>query len=67
MPRSGGGVALNVTPQAREVIRRLSFQLTGHAGRRVTMDEAIRAACQVAMANPAAVLAALETEQEATA
>jgi hypothetical protein len=59
MPRKGA-VGLNVTTEARESIRQLAYRLTGQTGQRVTMDAAIRAACQVATTNLAATGLALE-------
>lgn len=56
-----------VDPATREAVRRLSFQLTGQAGQRITMDQTIRAACQVATADLAATVAALDLDQEVTA
>ena len=59
MPRSKYA-GLNVTPEAREAIRKLSFQLTGLANERVTMDAAIRAACAVAALDTKTAMEALE-------
>lgn len=52
-------VGMNVGPEARDAARALTYRLTGQAGRRVTMTEAIIAACSVATADLAATLAAM--------
>lgn len=41
-------VAVNLTTEARDALRGLSFSLTGQAGRRVTLSEAMIAACRLA-------------------
>jgi hypothetical protein len=48
MPRTPGYVTLNVTPEARDAVRALSFALTGSAGRRISLSEAVLVACGVA-------------------
>jgi hypothetical protein len=60
----GQTVGLNIGPGAREAVRALTYRLTGEAGRRVTMTEAITAACSVASRDLAATVAAL-TESDA--
>lgn len=42
-------VTVNVATDARDALRTLAFALTGQAGRRVTLSDALRAACAVAM------------------
>ena len=55
-----GFVAVNVTPQARDSLRDLSFFLTGRAGKRVSMSSALLAAIEVADQHPEATAHALE-------
>lgn len=52
-------VGMNVGPAARDAVRALSYALTGQAGRKVTMTDAMLAACQIASADLAATVAAL--------
>jgi hypothetical protein len=52
-------VGLTVSPEARESVRSLTYELTGQIGRRVTMSEAMVAACSVASANLAATVETL--------
>jgi hypothetical protein len=59
MTAKGQTVGLNIGPEAREAVRALTYRLTGEAGRRVTMTEAITAACSVAGQDLAATVAAL--------
>lgn len=66
MPRTEA-VGMNVSRDTRDAIRSLSYRLTGETGQRVTMDEAMRAACAVAAADLAATLAALSSPREANA
>lgn len=55
-----GKVGINISVSAREELRRLTYSLTGHAGRRVTMSEALIAACRRAQEDTAATAALLE-------
>lgn len=41
---------ITLTPEAREDLRKLKYALMGRALRKVTMSDAIQAACRVAMA-----------------
>lgn len=52
-------VTMRVTPASREALRRLTFALTGQAGRRVDLSDALTAACTVALADVPAAAAAL--------
>jgi ABC-type microcin C transport system duplicated ATPase subunit YejF len=56
---ASGFVALHVTPEAREQLRKLSYALTGGSDRRVTLADALLAACAVAANHPDEALAAL--------
>lgn len=58
-------VTMKVTAASREVLRSLTFALTGQAGRRIDLSEALTAACTVASRDLPAALSALN-EQEAT-
>ena len=50
---------LNVDPADRSALRSLAFRLTGATDRRVTLTEALRAACIVADAHIDEAVAAL--------
>lgn len=52
-------VTVNVATDARDALRTLAFALTGRAGRRVTLSDALRAACAVAMDDQDSATAAL--------
>lgn len=56
--------SLAVTPEAAEAARRLARLLAAEADRRVTLAEAVRAACQVAETHLAEATAALPREGE---
>lgn len=58
MPRNDA-VGMNVTPGTRDVVRQLAYRLTGETGKRITMDQAIAAACSVASGSLPATVAAL--------
>lgn len=51
--------AVNLTPDARDALRRLSASLTGAAERRVTLSDALIAAAGLAAVDPAAAVAFL--------
>ena len=53
---------LNVDPADRNALRSLAYRLTEETGHRVTMTEALRAACRVATGDLAATLKALGPE-----
>jgi hypothetical protein len=65
MPRSEGVVGVNVTASARDSLRDLSYRLSLDTGRRVTMTDALAAACAVASADLPATLAALAARDPA--
>jgi hypothetical protein len=52
-------VAVNLTPEAREQLRALSFRLTGSAGRRVSLSDAVTAAVKLTERHPEEVIALL--------
>jgi hypothetical protein len=54
-----GRSGLNVNPEDHSALRSLAYRLTGETGRRVTLTEALRAACSVASRDLAATVAAL--------
>ena len=54
-----GRSGLNVNPEDHSALRSLAYRLTGETGRRVTLTEALRAACAVAVADVPATVAAL--------
>jgi hypothetical protein len=56
-------VAISVTPQGREALRGLTYALTGAAGRRVTMGEALVAAVRIASQDVPGTLAVLPREE----
>lgn len=62
MPTPQGFSNINVATGSRDALRSLAYTLTGLAGRRVTLSDALRAACVVATDNPQATLAALNKE-----
>jgi hypothetical protein len=51
--------AVNLTREARDALRQLSFTLTGAAGQKVTLSDAVIAAAGLAAVNPAAAVAFL--------
>lgn len=53
-------VTVNVAVQSRDALRALAFTLTGKAGQRVTLSDALRAACAVANDHQDAAVAALK-------
>lgn len=52
---------VRITPQSRAALDRFLFQLTGEVQRRVTLSEAITAACAVASAHLPEAGRALDT------
>ncbi|MFF3617559.1 hypothetical protein [Streptomyces sp. NPDC002580] len=54
-------VTVRITPQSRAALDRFLFQLTGQAQRRVTISEAITAACAVASGDLPEAARALDT------
>lgn len=62
MPVPRGFVNVNVTRESRDALRTLAYTLTGQAGQRVTLSDALRAACAVASQHQDAALAALKQE-----
>lgn len=62
MPTTPGFVAVNVTHDARNRLRSLTYALTGKAGRRVTLSDALMAALDLAERHPEEI-AKILTEQ----
>lgn len=60
---TSGKVGINISVDAREELRSLSYALTGKAGRRVTMSEALTAACKRAQQDIAATAGLLSGEE----
>ncbi|MBK3583005.1 hypothetical protein JHN49_04495 [Streptomyces sp. MBT57] len=58
-------VTMRVTPASREALRLLTFALTGKAGRRVDLSDALTAACNVAMTNVDAAAESLKSNKPA--
>lgn len=63
-------VAVNVTPAARDLLRRMAVDVSSAVGRRVSMSDALRVIDAVAKAHPdeirelaASILAPTEEEQ----
>jgi hypothetical protein len=56
-------VTINARPDARDALRTLAYTLTGRTGRRVTMSDALAAACARASADIDATIAALPPEE----
>lgn len=54
---------MNVTTDAREHLRSLAYRLTGATGRRITLSDALLAACAVANQNIDDAAAVLTTEE----
>lgn len=52
-------IAIRITPEARDALRNLSFSLTGQAGQRVTLSDALIAAVRTAQLDPPATIALL--------
>jgi hypothetical protein len=65
MPRSDLA-SITVTEPAADALRRLSYHLTAAAGRRVTLSDALAAACKLAAANVTAAAAALPDPTDRT-
>lgn len=63
MPTPKGFANINVTSDARDALRSLAFALTGKAGQRVTLSDALRAACIVANDHQDAAVAALKPQE----
>lgn len=57
-------VTINARPAARDALRTLAYTLTGATGRRVTMSDALQAACALAASDIAAAIAALPPEED---
>jgi hypothetical protein len=57
-------VTINAKPVARDALRTLAFTLTGATGRRVTMSDALTAACARASVDIDATIAALPPDEE---
>jgi hypothetical protein len=55
-------VTVQVTPDAREALRRWQLQLAAAAGRRLSLGDALRAACTVAEAHTAEAVEALAAD-----